>query len=91
MTFEVNQEALETYRQKRKSQIFEPVELEPQLEFLPSSGLESPISPSPRTTMKSKNRPTSDRSLRVDAWIGGHGPDGAKPRRSWIVKREITK
>lgn len=87
MTFEINQEALETYRHTRNSQS----SFSSELEYLPSSGMESPpMSPAPRKSFI-KNRPTIDRSLRVDAWVGGCEPHGAKPRRSWTVKREIKK
>lgn len=88
MTIEINQEALEAYKRTRNSQS----SYSSELGFLPGSGMESPpMSPAPRSSFN-KTKPTSDRSLRVDAWVGGHGPEGtAKPRRSWTVKREIKK
>jgi hypothetical protein len=87
MTLEINQEALEAYSRTKNSQS----SYSSELDYLPSSGLESPpMSPAPRNSI-TKNKPTIDRSLRVDSWVGGCAPDGAKPRRSWTVKGEIKR
>ena len=84
MTYEVNQEAVEAYKRQRNSQTFMA-----ESDYLPGSGMESPpVSPTKRMP---KDKPTADRSLRIDSWVGGYGPDGKKPRRSWKIKGEIRR
>jgi hypothetical protein len=85
MTYEVNEGALNAYKQAIKND-----DSSRELEYLPGSGmanLDSGVKMVEKT-----NKPSSDRSLRVDSWVGGHSPHGvAKPRRSWKIKGEVKK